>query len=268
MDIPYYVSKTIGVEHFDPDPNYEYHFSITGKGGEYYIDDNNEFREFAEYMIAVDSHLPFYIKRFDIPAYYYDHSDTRHDTTLTCYAVSPYIRRNGGPEVGTKNYRLRMTVKGHYRCTHPEDPYGDRDATIRFDGEIICPCNSSNKSKWSNNDGSFLEIWDSGDPEVEISDGESYLYLNWFDGTRLSQYLDASPYEVKSKLTYVYYPVDMIVGKIVYGEAPRPELPFGNVVYYYNTPFYYGSAGFNFGNNPLFTGTYNEYRNYIESLGG
>ncbi len=248
------------------DDNYEYHFAIMGKGGEYYEDSNGWFREWSNYQLIVDSHLPFYIKRFDIPAYYYDHSNTRHDTTLTCYAVRPYVRRNGGLAVGTKNYRLRLFMDGHYRSNYPDDEYGTRDESMNFDGEIICPCDSSHKSKWASNDGTALHFyaWDQEEPELEFSDTESYVSLSWYDGTILQQYLDASPYEVKNKLTYIYYPLEMIIGETVYGEAPRTEVPFGNVEYYYNTPFYYGSAGFNFGNNPLFTGTYNEYRTYIE----
>ena len=254
-----------------PDPNYEYHFSISGRGGKHYEGEYGEETTTTGYTLMIDSTLPFYIKRFDIPVYY-TVDGSRVDTTLTCYAVRPYVYRSGGLPLGSANYRLRAIVDGHYRSTYEGDDYGNsRDCTIKFDGEIICPCNSSNKSKWSSSDGGYLSFygWDQEDTELEISDEDSYLDVWWRDDSMLQQYLNASPYDVTSKLTYPYYAIDLIIGEQIGGEAPRVDGAFGNVEFGPDINRRYSSAGINFGNNPLFTGTYNEYRTYIEqNFGG
>lgn len=253
------------------DDNYEFHFSISGKGEDYTLWDEATgywSRETADYHIMVDSHLPFYIKRFDIPVYTII-DNVRTDFTLICYAMMPYLYRSRGLPIGSGNYRLRMHVDGHYRSNIPQDAYGNsRDCSLKFDGEIISPCNSSNKSKWASNDGSYLYFWGQEDPEIVVSDEYTGMYLNWNNGSVLQQYLNASPYNAANKLTYPYYAIDLIIGEIVYGEAPRADGSFGVV----NIPYASGernsSAGINFGNNPLFSGTYDEYRTYIEQTYG
>lgn len=249
------------------DPNYEYHFSISGKGSNHTEWENDVWSDTStNYSIMVDSHLPFYIKRYDIPVYTII-NNVRKDFTLTCYAVRPYVYRSGGLPIGSGNYRTRVLVDGHYRSNISEDSYGNRrDCSLKFDGEIICPCNSSNKSKWASSDGGQLSFagWDQEDPELEISDNDSYLYINWRDGSMLQQYLNASPYDVIYKLTYPYYSIDLIVGETVYGEAPRVDGAFGVVNIQYASGYRNSSAGINFGNNPISSGTYDEYRTYIE----
>ena len=251
-----------------PDPNYEYHFSIVGRGGKHYEGEYGEDTTTTGYTLMIDSTLPFYIKRFDIPVYYTE-DGVRTDTTLTCYAVRPYVSRTGGLPLGSANYRLRAIVDGHYRSTYEYDGYGNsRDCSLKFDGEIICPCNDSMKSKWASSDGGQLSFkgWDQEDPELEISDNHSCLYIKWRDDSVLQQYLNASPYDVTSKLTYPYYSIDLIVGQIVYGEAPRVDGAFGTVEFGPDTNRRYSSAGINFGNNPISSGTYDEYRTYVENL--
>ena len=263
-----FMSCTAEARVHSPDENFEYHFSIVGRGGEHYVGETGEDTTTTGYMLMIDSTLPFYIKRFDIPVYY-TVDGSRVDTTLTCYAVRPYVSRTGGLPLGSANYRLRAIVDGHYRSTYEGDSYGNsRDCTIKFDGEIICPCSSSVKSKWANSDGSYLTFagWDQEDPELEISDDYSYLDIWWYDGTVLQQYLNASPYDVYRKVQAYYYPIDLIIGEQIGGEAPRVDGAFGNVEFGPNTNRHYSSAGINFGNNPVFTGTYNEYRTYCENL--
>lgn len=254
-----------------PDESFEYHFSISGRGSDYTLWDEETdgwSRETTNYHIMVDSHLPFYIKRFDIPVYSII-DNVRTDFTLTCYAIRPYAYRSGGLAIGSGNYRIRAIVDGHYRSNMPEDSYGNRrDCSVKFDGVIICPCNGNVKSKWSSSDGGRLSFygWDQEDPELEISDNDSYLDIAWRDDSMLQQYLNASPYDVTSKLTYPYYAIDLIIGEIVYGEAPRVDGSFGVVNIHYASGDKESSAGINFGNNPLFTGTYDEYRTYCENL--
>ena len=269
-------SEILQIQTAKPDPNYEYHFSITGYGVDYYAPNgyNGEDTTTVKYQIMIDSHIPFYIRKYAFPVWSKDQNNARHDTTFTIYAIKPYTKRTGGLAVGTKNYRLRVISSGRYRSTWPNDSYGNRrDSTITFDDEIICPCDSNVKSKWTNNDGSILHMADlyneqteeyEQDPHCIVSDHESYLTVTWRDNSYYDQLVSAAPFEAKSKNTAYYFSVDYIVGEIVYGEAPRVEGAFGNVDYYYNMPHYYSSAGINFGNNPIFTGTYNEYRTYIE----
>lgn len=252
-----------------PDPNYEYHFSIVGRGGEHYTGETGEDTTTTGYMLMIDSTLPFYIKRFDIPVYYTE-DGVRTDTTLTCYAVRPYVSRAGGLPLGSANYRLRAIVDGHYRSTYEYDGYGNsRDCSLKFDGEIICPCNSSYKSKWASDDGGYLYFsgWNREDPELEVSDEYSNLTIRWYDGAVLQRYLDESPYDVYRKVRAYYYPIDLVIGELYAGEAPRVDGAFGNVDFGAGTyRHHYSSAGINFGNNPISSGTYDEYRTYVENL--
>lgn len=251
------------------DDNYEFHFSISGSGEDYWEDEVYD-KKTTNYHLLIDSHLPFYIKRFDIPAYTMI-DGVRHDTTLTCYAVRPYLYRSGGLPIGSGNYRLRLHVDGHYRSNIPDIVYGpSRDCDIKFDGEIINPCNSSHKSQWTSDDGFYLNLygWEQDGEELVVSDEDSYMTLWWHDDAKLSQYLAASPYNVYDKNDWYYFPLDLGIGETVHGEAPRVEGAFGVVGWDNKYGYTRSSAGINFGNNPLFSGTYNEYRTYIEQTYG
>lgn len=290
-----FMSCTAEATVHSPDENFEYHFAVVGKGvnswksysynkqtheliGEKYHEENT-----ANYTLMIDSHIPFYIKRYDIPVYYMYAdaayaSETRYDTTITVYAVRPYVRRNGGLAVGSANYRMRLMLNAKTRANNS---YGDRDCTVKFDDIIICPCSSSVKSQWSSDDGSYIYLHDNGDPHVQISDHATDLYLNYRDNVKLDQYLAASPYDFASKADYVYYGFEVRIGEISYGEKPIVEACIGSIDTKFSNDYdtssehvYYdaidtSSAGINFGNNPLFTGTYDEYRTYIEqNFGG
>lgn len=276
-----------------PDENFEYHFAVIGKGIDNWVSNLYDKRsheligeyhenKMVNYTLMIDSHIPFYIKRYDIPVYYmyadaaYT-SKTRYDTSITVYAVCPYIRRNGGLAVGSANYRMRLFLDAKVRSN---TEYGDRDSTVKFDDIIICPCSSSVKSQWSSDDGSYIYLHDNGDSHIQISDHATDLYLDYRDNVKLDAYLAASPYDFYSKLGYVYYGLDVRVGEITYGEKPIVEACFGSIDtkasseydtssdHTYHDALDFSSAGINFGNNPLFTGTYNEYRTYIEQTYG
>ena len=290
-----FMSCTAEATVHSPDENFEYHLAVVGKGvdswvsysynkqtheliGEKYHEENT-----ANYTLMIDSHIPFYIKRYDIPVYYmYADAaytqESRYDTTLTVYAVRPYVRRNGGLAVGSANYRMRLFLDAKVRSNNS---YGDRDCTVKFDDIIICPCSSSVKSQWSADDGSYIYLYDNGDSHLQISDHATDLSLNYRDNVKLDQYLAASPYDFASKSDYVYYGFDIRIGEMSYGEKPIVQACIGSIdtkfsndydtssehIYYDAIDF--SSAGINFGNNPIFTGTYDEYRTYIEqNFGG
>lgn len=310
MQIPLYTSKTFTVSADPyppptpyPDTNFAYHFRMIGTISDHYSTDSYDkdshaFKSHnltdncdATVLLTFDSAIPFFIKRYSLPAYY-DHfapfmPHSTMNTTADFYCVYPYVTRSGGLAPNSKSYRLRAYINGRslYETSDPELPGFAETYTMSFDDILPMPYNGSPSNKWLRDNGAYIsfdDIQSQPDPHI-TSNHWGWANLDLLSPSEIANMtlpLNLNDSSVRARLDQVevqiYHP-----DEYAWGENSLTEGVFGALsyeitrgdewqgeYYYEEVPREYNMRLVN-DNNPIFTGTYDEYRTYIEqNFGG